>query len=212
MNTKKLMSICAMTLAITCCTSISTFAAEQATDNKNRNEVMGNIAINFYNGGQVVNNLPVYSNKTPISAYFTQTLIDEVKGKNIAPFDENKSAKENFGTLMSDGDEYTSKEKLKEIKSFVNEKLDEFIKADKAGNLDTTVKKYLKADSYGRLTTGKNMDGKSVVSLLDRSGNVILQISSENVYSVKNELKNVSSWGQLKDVIGHYVNVDDYIK
>lgn len=208
MNMKKLMSICAMSLAITCCTSISTFAAEKATDNKNRNEVIGSIAVNFYKGGQVVNNLPIYSDKTPISAYFTKTLIDEVKGKNIAPFDESKSAKENFGILMSEKNKYTSDENLKAIKSFVDEKLDEFIEADKAGNLDGVVKKYLKADSYGRLTTGKNMDGKSVVSLLDRSGNVILQISSENVYSVKNELKGVNSWTGLKAVLGNYGLMD----
>lgn len=207
MNMKKLMSIGAMSLAITCCTSITTFAAENVG---NRKVAVSKIASNFYKEGKVVNKVNI-TITTPIKDYATPKLIEDIKGLNISEFNIDKGIKENLKTLMEDRGDLTTDDNLIKIKNFINARLEEFIDASNDGELDTIVKKYIKVENYGVLTTGKNMEGKTTVSLEDKSGKILLQVNSDEVNELKANLIGVNSWSQLKDFIGNYFDIDSVL-
>lgn len=204
MNMKKLMSICAMSLAITCCTSITIFAAENVGDRK---AAVSNIATNFYKGEKVINNVNI-TISTPIKDYATKDLIDEIKDLGIAEFNVNVGIKENYAKLMEDRGDLTTNPNLQKVKDFINGKLEEFIDASNDGTLAATVKKYIKVQQYGVLTTGKNMEGKVTVSLEDKSGNILLQVNSDEVNEVKDKLTGVDSWGELNDIVKIYFGIN----
>lgn len=204
MNMKKLMSIGAMSLAITCCTSITTFAAENVGDRK---VAVSKIASNFYKGEKVINNLNI-TISTPIKDYATTELISEIKDLNIAKFNVNLGIKENLEILMEDRGDLTTDDNLIKIKNFINEKLEDFIEASNNGELDTIVKQYINVGKYGVLTTGKNMEGKTTVSLQNTSGSILLQVNSDDVSEAKDKLTGVNSWSELKEVIGNYFDIN----
>lgn len=209
MNMKKLMSIGAMSLAITCCTSISTFAAESA-EGGNRKTAVSKIATNFYKGGKVINNVNITID-TPIKNYATDELINEIKDLKIADFDVNLGLKENFENIKANQDKITSEENLQKLKDFINVKLDEFIDASNNGTLAEKVNEYIKVENYGTLTVGKNMEDKVTVSLEDKSGNILIQVNSDDVNEVKAKLTGVDSWGELKELIGSYFDIDSVL-
>lgn len=204
MNMKKLMSIGAMTLAITCCTSITTFAAENVGERK---VAVSKIASKFYKGEKVINNVNI-TISTPIKDYATTKLTDEIKDLNIAEFNVNVGIKENLEKIIANKGNITTDPNLQKVKDFINEKLEEFIDASNDGTLAATVKEYIKVEKYGVLTTGKNMDGKVTVSLEDKSGNILLQVNSDDVKEVKGKLAEVNSWSELKEVIGNYFDIN----
>lgn len=217
MKMKKILSICALAVTITSCASMSVFAAEYAG---NRKEAAKQIAIHAYKGDEVVKGLGITVD-TPVKNYvkpvLVQKLIDTVNNgiadesvKNRVVdtikkgYLEGSSVKEIFEELSfinaEDNIDITTDSTFKAAKQFMQNLLDEFVTANEKGILKTRINAYFKVDSLnGNLTFGKNAANRRVVTL-EKNGQVILQVSSENVFNVKSELENnIKSWADLKD-------------
>lgn len=206
MKMKKLMSICAMSLAVVCCTSVTTFAAQ---NNEARNNAAREVAMNFYTGGYVFDNISININ-TPIKDYVGKNLINEIKKLNITYRDsetnkeenilnENLGLKENLYKLSEYEDQLKTNGNLEKIKNFVKGKLDNYEK----GNLAECIKSDFNVDKYGSLTVGKNINGKAIVTL-EKNNKVLFQVNSQNIYNMKNELSGIDSWSGLKTWMKNY--------
>ncbi|POO85382.1 hypothetical protein [Clostridium sp. 3-3] len=221
MKMKQLLSIGALTLTLVTCTSMSVFAAEAVGS---RNEAAKNVAINAWKGQNVINNVSINAN-TAVNKYATQALIDKVKAcvetsiedKALAKkvndkiqemYNSGKGAKEIFEALQdinqTEGD-ITTDATFDAAKAALQSTLNEFVDANGKSNaeLDKLIKKYFKvSSSYGTLEYGKNSDNRRVVTLI-KSSKIVFQVSSENVYNLKDELENrINSWSDLKDYFG----------
>ena len=77
----------------------------------------------------------------------------------------------------------------------------EFEKAYDQGDLENTIDTYFNVKaltSNGKLYYGKNSNNRLVVTL-EKDGQVILQVSSENVYALEKEIReNIHNWSDLK--------------
>lgn len=216
MKMKKILSIGALALTITTCTSMSAFAAETA-GSTSRNEAAKEIAMNAYKGEKVVNNLNITVN-TSVNSYAKQPLIDIVIGcvnekitnkdvqKDVADtiqkgYEKGKGFKAIFDSLVTinKGNDITTNDTFDAAKDAMEDILVEFEDANDAGTLDKTINKYFKVEALnGTLTYGKNSNDKLVVTL-ERNGQVILQVSSENVYALEKEIReNIHNWSDLK--------------
>lgn len=220
MKMKQLLSIGALTLTLVTCTSMSVFAAEAVGS---RNEAAKNVAINAWKGQNVINNVSINAN-TAVNKYATQALIDKVKAcvetsiedKALAKkvndkiqemYNSGKGAKEIFEALQdinqTEGD-ITTDATFDAAKAALQSMLNEFVDANGKSNaeLEKLIKKYFKVSSYGTLEYGKNSDNRRVVTLI-KSSKIVFQVSSENVYNLKDELENrINSWSDLKDYFG----------
>lgn len=206
MKMKKLMSICAMSLAVVCCTSVTTFAAQ---NNESRSKAAQQVAMNFWKNGYVIDGIKININ-TPINNYATNKLIGEFKGLGTeigVTFDETKGIKENLEKITEDKDKLKTEENLKTIKDFVKNKLTDYENKAKEGKLDDCIREDFKVNYYGTLTVGKNMNGKATATLEDKRGNILFQVNSENIYNMKSELSGINSWSDLKTWMSNYVDV-----
>lgn len=221
MKMKQLLSIGALTLTLVTCTSMSVFAAEAVGS---RNEAAKNVAINAWKGQNVINNVSINAN-TAVNKYATQALIDKVKAcvetsiedKALAKkvndkiqemYKSGKGAKEIFEALQdinqTEGD-ITTDATFDAAKAALQSMLNEFVDANGKSNadLDKLIKTYFNVSpSYGRLEYGKNSNNRRVVTL-KKGSKIVFQVSSENVYNLKDELENkINSWSDLKDYFG----------
>ena len=222
MKMKQLLSIGALTLTLVTCTSMSVFAAEAVGS---RNEAAKNVAINAWNEQNVINNVSINAN-TAVNKYATQALIDKVKAcvetsiedKALAKkvndkiqemYNSGKGAKEIFEALQdinqTQGTDITTDATFKAAKAALQDMLNEFVDANGKSNadLDKLIKTYFNVSpSYGRLEYGKNSNNRRVVTL-KKGSKIVFQVSSENVYNLKDELENkINSWSDLKDYFG----------
>lgn len=217
MKMRKLLSIGALTLTLTTCTSMSAFAAEAVG---NRNEAAKSIAINAWKEKNIINNIDINAN-TAVNKYAKQALIDKVKScvegaikdKALAEevnntiqtmYNNGAGAKDIFGALrvINDEKDITNDATFEAAKASLEKMLDEFVAANKKGTLDSTIKQYFNVSKYGTLEYGRNSNNRRVVTL-KRGSSILLQVSSENVYNLQHELENrIHSWADLKDYFG----------
>ncbi|ALP91637.1 hypothetical protein HMPREF1084_03360 [Clostridium butyricum 60E.3] len=220
MKMKQLLSIGALTLTLVTCTSMSVFAAEAVGS---RNEAAKNVAINAWKGQNVINNVSINAN-TAVNKYATQALIDKVKAcvetsiedKALAKkvndkiqemYNSGKGAKEIFEALQdinqTEGD-ITTDATFDAAKAALQSMLNEFVDANGKSNaeLSAMIKTYFNVSPYGTLEYGKNSNNRRVVTL-KKGSKIVFQVSSENVYNLKDELENkINSWSDLKDYFG----------
>lgn len=217
MKMKKLLSIGALTLTLITCTSMSAFAAEAVG---NRNEAAKSIAINAWKEKNIINNIDINAN-TAVNKYAKQALIDKVKScvegaigdKALAEevnntiqtmYDNGAGAKDIFEALMDINAEkdITNDATFEAAKASLEKMLAEFVAANEKGTLDSTIKKYFNVSEYGTLEYGRNSNNRRVVTL-KKGSSILLQVSSENVYNLQDELENrIHSWADLKDYFG----------
>lgn len=217
MKMRKLLSIGALALTLVTCTSVSVSAAEALG---NRNEAAKSLAINAWKEKNVVNNININAN-TAVNKYAKQTLIDRVKvcvegaidDKALAEevnntiqtmYNDGKGAKDIFEALMDINAEkdITNDATFKAAKASLEDILAEFVAANEKGTLDYTIKQYFNVSKYGTLEYGRNSNNRRVVTL-KKGSSILLQVSSENVYNLQDELENrIHSWADLKDYFG----------
>ncbi len=217
MKMRKLLSIGALALTLVTCTSVSVSAAEALG---NRNEAAKSLAINAWKEKNVVNNININAN-TAVNKYAKQTLIDRVKvcvegaidDKALAEevnntiqtmYNDGKGAKDIFEALMDINAEkdITNDATFKAAKASLEDILAEFVAANEKGTLDSTIKQYFNVSKYGTLEYGRNSNNRRVVTL-KKGSSILLQVSSENVYNLQDELENrIHSWADLKDYFG----------
>lgn len=221
MKMKQLLSIGALTLTLVTCTSMSVFAAEAVGS---RNEAAKNVAIKAWAGKEnVINDVNITIN-TPVNKYATQELINKVKAcvetsikdkvlatkvneKIQVMYKDGKGAKEIFEALQdinqTEGD-ITTDATFDAAKAALQSMLNEFVDANGKSNaeLSAMIKTYFNVSPYGTLEYGKNSNNRRVVTL-KKGSKIVFQVSSENVYNLKDELENkINSWSDLKDYFG----------
>ncbi|NFO11356.1 hypothetical protein FDB29_09660 [Clostridium botulinum] len=204
MKIKKLMSICAMSLAVVCCTSVTTFAVQNSDA---RSDAAKKVTMNFWKEGYVIDGINININ-TPIKNYATNKLIGEFKGlgtKLGVTVDEAKGIKENLEKITEDKDKLKTEENLKIIKDFVKHKLTDYENKSKEGKLDDCIRADFNVGTYGTLTVGKNMNGKATATL-EKNNKILFQVNSENIYNMKSELSGINSWSDLKNWMKNYVD------
>ena len=221
MKMKQLLSIGALTLALVTCTSSNAFAYEF---NGNRNEAAKAVAIKAWKGERIINDVSINAN-TAVNKYATQALIDKVKAcvensiedKALADevnktiqnmYEDGKGAKEIFEALQeinqTKGSDITTDATFKAAKAALQDMLNEFVDANGKSNadLDKLIKTYFNVSKYGKLEYGKNSNNVRVITLT-KGSKVVFQVSSEEVYDLKNGLENrINSWSDLKDYFG----------
>lgn len=221
MKMKQLLSIGALTLALVTCTSSNAFAYEF---NGNRNEAAKAVAIKAWKGQRIINDVSIDAN-TAVNKYAKQALIDKVKAcvetsiqdKALADevnktiqnmYEDGKGAKEIFEALQeinqTKGSDITTDETFYVAKATLESMLNEFVIANEKGNsdLDKLIKTYFNVSKYGKLEYGKNSNNVRVITLT-KGSKVVFQVSSEEVYDLKNGLENrINSWSDLKDYFG----------
>ena len=124
-------------------------------------------------------------------------------------YDSGKGAKKIFEALQdinqTQGTDITTDATFKAAKAALQDMLNEFVDANGKSNadLDKLIKTYFNVSpSYGRLEYGKNSNNRRVVTL-KKGSKIVFQVSSENVYNLKDELENkINSWSDLKDYFG----------
>lgn len=220
MKMKQLLSIGALTLTLVTCTSMSVFAADAVGS---RNEAAKNVAINAWKEQKVINDVSIDVN-TAVNKYAKQALIDKVKAcvetsiedKALAKkvndkiqdmYNNGKGAKAIFEALQDinqkEGD-ITTDATFDAAKAALQSMLNEFVDANGKSNaeLSAMIKTYFNVSPYGTLEYGKNSNNRRVVTL-KKGSKIVFQVSSENVYNLKDELENkINSWSDLKDYFG----------
>ncbi|MGG7187779.1 hypothetical protein ACQPUS_18190, partial [Clostridium butyricum] len=118
-----------------------------------------------------------------------------------------KGAKEIFEALQdinqTEGD-ITTDATFDAAKAALQSMLNEFVDANGKSNaeLSAMIKTYFNVSPYGTLEYGKNSNNRRVVTL-KKGSKIVFQVSSENVYNLKDELENkINSWSDLKDYFG----------
>lgn len=218
MKMKKLLSMGAITLTLVTCTSMSVFAAESVG---NRNESAKKVAMNAWKGQKVISDVSIDAD-TAVNKYINQALIDRVKAcvsnsienkeleKKVNDtiqdmYKNGKGAKEIFEALQdinqTEDTDITTDATFNTAKVALQDMLNEFVSANGKSNSELTsiIKTYFNVSSYGTLEYGKNSNNRRVVTL-KKGSKIVLQVNSENVYNLKDELENkINSWSDLKD-------------
>ncbi|MBN1040009.1 hypothetical protein DVW12_15000 [Clostridium botulinum] len=207
MKIKKLMSICAMSLAVVCCTSVTTFAAQNSG---NRREAAKNVAVNFYKGHEVSDTIRITS-KTPISQYLKTSFINNLKTNCIDKigadeFNPNEGLYDNY--LKNKDSIRKNDENLITIRSCIHDELDGLKNACDNGDIKNYIEDRVILPVGTHLTIGKNMNGKTTATVEDNKGNIAFQINSENINNVKKELENVKNWDGLKSFLKDNYGID----
>ncbi|MBN1036861.1 hypothetical protein DWC20_15060 [Clostridium botulinum] len=207
MKIKKLISICAMSLAVVCCTSVTTFAAQSAG---NREKAAKKVAINFYKGHEVSDTIKITS-KTPISQYLKTSFINNLKTNCIDKigadkFNPNEGLYNNY---LENKDSIRKDDKnLIIIRSCIHDELDGLKDACDNGTIKKYVENRVILPVGTHLTVGKNINGKTTATLEDNNGNIAFQINSENINNVRKELENVKNWNDLKSFLKDNYGID----
>jgi hypothetical protein len=231
MKMKKLLSIGALTLAIATCTTIGASAADVA-GRDNKRQAMQSIVTKGLDGGRVFNDIPI-SAQTEVGDYLTDAFINETNeflenNKLNVYFDEAEN-KEVSWKIEKDDNLYVvqknivktlrtlNKEEKDEavyyIKKYLLSKLEQFENASSESNakLVETINKYFKTTKYGTLTVGINRDNAKTVTLV-KSGKIVAQVNTNNVYKVADKLNSIKNYDDLKNLIlEYYPDAEDYL-
>ena len=230
MKMKKLLSIGALTLAIATCTTIGASAADVA-GRDNKRQAMQSIVTNGLNGGKVFNNIPI-SAKTEVGNYLTDTFINEtnefLKNNELNTYlDENNNlvtwkieetdnlyvVQKNIVKTLRILNKEQKDEAVYSIKKYLLSKLEQFENASSESNakLVETINKYFKTTKYGTLTVGINSDNAKTVTLV-KSGKIVAQVNTSNVYKVADKLNSIETYEDLKNLIlEYYPDAEDYL-
>lgn len=230
MKMKKLLSIGALTLAIATCTTIGASAADVA-GRDNKRQAMQSIVTNGLNGGEVFNNIPI-SAKTKVGNYLTDTFINEtnefLKNNELNTYlDENNNlvtwkieetdnlyvVQKNIVKTLRTLNKEQKDEAVYSIKKYLLSKLEQFENASSESNAELveTINKYFKTTKYGTLTVGINSDNAKTVTLV-KSGKIVAQVNTSNVYKVADKLNSIETYEDLKNLIlEYYPDAEDYL-
>ena len=230
MKMKKLLSIGALTLAIATCTTIGASAADVA-GRDNKRQAMQSIVTNGLNGGKVVNDIPI-SAKTEVGNYLTDTFINEtnefLKNNKLNTYvDENNNlvtwkieetdnlyvVQKNIVKTLRTLNKEQKDEAVYSIKKYLLSKLEQFENASSESNAELveTINKYFKTTKYGTLTVGINSDNAKTVTLV-KSGKIVAQVNTSNVYKVADKLNSIETYEDLKNLIlEYYPDAEDYL-
>lgn len=231
MKIKKLLSICALTLSIVSCTTIGASAAEVA-GKQNKSQVIQDVIKGGLNGKGVFNNINITAN-TKVGEYLTDNFIDETNKflaeKNLNTYWDDVDGKdlpwkiEKTNTLYDiqknvlktlKGLDASQKDAaVKSIKDYLLSKLTVFEDASKNSNgkLLEEINKYFRTSKYGTLSVGQNSDNAKTVTLM-KSGKVVAQVNSNNIYKAVDKLNSINNYEDLKALIlKYYPDADNYI-
>ena len=214
MKMKKLISIGALVLTITTCTSVNAFAS---TSTSIKHEALQSFIKNGLDGENefIFNRLNINAH-TPIGNYLTDNFISEANEilkdyeVKIESNDNYYKVQKKIALKIRTLNEEQKTKALGEIKTFLNTKLDSFLNLNDS-DLKSKVNDYFKASSYGTLTVGRNSNNNRTVTLEDKNGNVLIQVNSSHVYRAKAKLDSVNTYGELKKLIlSYYPDAKDY--
>ncbi len=230
MKMKKLLSIGALTLAIATCTTIGASAADVA-GRDNKRQAMQSIVTNGLNGGKVFNDISI-SAKTEVGNYLTDTFINEtnefLKNNELNTYvDENNNlvtwkieetdnlyvVQKNIVKTLRTLNKEQKDEAVYSIKKYLLSKLEQFENASSESNAELveTINKYFKTTKYGTLTVGINSDNAKTVTLV-KSGKIVAQVNTSNVYKVADKLNSIETYEDLKNLIlEYYPDAEDYL-
>lgn len=230
MKMKKLLSIGALTLAIATCTTIGASAADVA-GRDNKRQAMQSIVTNGLNGGKVFNDISI-SAKTEVGNYLTDTFINEtnefLKNNELNTYlDENNNlvtwkieetdnlyvVQKNIVKTLRILNKEQKDEAVYSIKKYLLSKLEQFENASSESNAELveTINKYFKTTKYGTLTVGINSDNAKTVTLV-KSGKIVAQVNTSNVYKVADKLNSIETYEDLKNLIlEYYPDAEDYL-
>ncbi|NME83755.1 hypothetical protein [Clostridium sp. SM-530-WT-3G] len=214
MKMKKLISIGALVLTITTCTSVNAFAS---TSTSIKHEALQSVIKNGLDGENefIFNRLNINAH-TPIGNYLTDNFISEANEilkdyeVKIESNDNYYKVQKKIALKIRTLNEEQKTKALGEIKTFLNTKLDSFLNLNDS-DLKSKVNDYFKASSYGTLTVGRNSNNNRTVTLEDKNGNVLIQVNSSHVYRAKAKLDSVNTYDELKKLIlSYYPDAKDY--
>ena len=230
MKMKKLLSIGALTLAIATCTTIGASAADVA-GRDNKRQAMQSIVTNGLNGGKVFNDISI-SAQTKVGNYLTDTFINETNeflenNKLNVYFDENNNlvtwkieendnlyvVQKNIVKTLRILNKEQKDEAVYSIKKYLLSKLEQFENASSESNAELveTINKYFKTTKYGTLTVGINSDNAKTVTLV-KSGKIVAQVNTNNVYKVADKLNSIETYEDLKKLIlEYYPDAEKYL-
>ena len=229
MKKKKLLSMSALALALASSISISASAADFSKGDKR--EAAKQIVTNGLNGKVVVSGTNVTAN-TKVNYYLTDKFINETNDflKNnelnvyldgeekiqweIKDTDNLYDIQKNILKTLKSLDEKEKDDAVIEIRNYLLDKLEEFKKASNESNnaLKEIVNKYFKTSRYGTLTVGINSDNAKTVTI-EKSGKIVLQINSQNVYTVSNKLEGINNYEDFKNlVLEYYPDAQQYVQ
>ena len=220
MKMRKLLSIGALTLAIVSCTSVGASAAEVVKGTEaNKTTQMQRIVKNGLDGRKVVNNLAITAN-TKLGIYLKPDAITEINAQlaeakipvKIKDTDTYYNAQNAIVKAAKTLDDASRQKAFEKLKSLANDKL---VEAENYSEEQLTeqANKYFRVSNYGKLAYGRNMNDSKVVSLVDKKGNVIAQVSGENIKAAKERVAGVNSLDELLSLANkYYPGAEDYIK
>lgn len=230
MKMKKLLSIGALTLAIATCTTIGASAADVAVRD-NKRQAMQSIVTNGLNGEEVFNDISI-SAKTEVGNYLTDTFINEtnefLKNNELNTYlDENNNlvtwkieetdnlyvVQKNIVKTLRILNKEQKDEAVYSIKKYLLSKLEQFENASSESNakLVETINKYFKTTKNETLTVGINSDNAKTVTLV-KSGKIVAQVNTSNVYKVADKLNSIETYEDLKNLIlEYYPDAENYL-
>lgn len=230
MKMKKLLSIGALTLAIATCTTIGASAADVA-GRDNKRQAMQSIVTNGLNGEEVFNDISI-SAKTEVGNYLTDTFINEtnefLKNNELNTYlDENNNlvtwkieetdnlyvVQKNIVKTLRILNKEQKDEAVYSIKKYLLSKLEQFENASSESNakLVETINKYFKTTKNETLTVGINSDNAKTVTLV-KSGKIVAQVNTSNVYKVADKLNSIETYEDLKNLIlEYYPDAENYL-
>lgn len=213
MKLKKILAVTAIALSVTSIVPTIANAVESKGDQK---AAFKSIIKNGADGNKIVNNLSITAN-TKIRDYLTDEFIKEINSViQLTSLGQGNNAVTVLGTdnlydiqnkLLIKQREYkteSDKEQLyqdfKTIKQAVLDKL-ESIKGNSNDEIIKKVEKIVKYQKYGHaLTVGTNSDNAKVISLEDRFGNIVLQVSSSELNQVIDKVESINNYNDLSDI------------
>lgn len=226
MRKKKLLSMCALALAITASTSVSAFAVTTVKGQQAKNTI-----VNAWKGEKVVSGLLININ-TPVKNYANKGLVDKIIAsvkEGIADSNLQNKIAESIQNNYNDGKSFKELfEGLKEIndnkenpdattdKSFEAGKnaliaiqLELLAAADKGQEkLNEVASKYFNFEKNNtKLTVGKNIAGELVVSLENTRGIILAQVTESDIQELKDAIarREIKTWAD----INKYYNIVD---
>lgn len=220
MRKKKLLSMCALALAITASTSVSAFAVTTVKGQQAKNTI-----VNAWKGEKVVSGLLININ-TPVKNYANEGLVDKIIAADsnlqnkIAEsiqnnYNDGKSFKELFEGLKEINDNKENPDATTD-KSFEAGKnaliaiqLELLAAADKGQEkLNEVASKYFNFEKNNtKLTVGKNIAGELVVSLENTRGIILAQVTESDIQELKDAIarREIKTWAD----INKYYNIVD---
>lgn len=218
MRKKKLLSMCALALAITASTSVSAFAVTTVEGQQAKNTI-----VNAWKGEKVVSGLLIDIN-TPVKNYAKQGLVNKIKASVEKGIDDPKLQK---NILESIQDNYNAGKSFKELFDGLKEindnkenpdaTTDKSFEAGKKALIDIEAE-LLAAANEGqeklneiasqyfdfeknntKLTTGENIYGEFVVSLETTNNIILAQVNEYDVQELRDAIarREIKTWADI---------------